>query len=245
MKAQRRRVLQAVPMLAVAAFTASTAHAATTDLVVACDTTLARPLRAVADAFRARASVTAHIFPTSSGLILPQLEREVQNDIVVTRFERLTRATETGIIAPGAARSGGWRNRLVLAAWRDAPAVSLNAVAVAACDPTPASDIDGAAVLSTASLWPKSIVGAIDTDEVLFLLASGAAPVGLLYTTDLAADARLGVMTKVPDEAYARIVYGAAVTRLARRPNPDAFVRFLAGDEATTILRAHGLEQWS
>ncbi len=245
MMAQRRQVLQAVPMLAAAAFAASAAHAATTDLVVACDTTLARPLRAVADAFRTQAAVNAHIFPTPPGLILPQLERDVQNDIVVTRLERLTRATETGIIAPGAARSGGWRTRLVLAARRDARPASLNAVAVAACDPTPASDIDGAAVLSTASLWPKTIVGAIDTDEVLYLLATGATPVGLLYATDLSADARLEVMIRVPDEASARIVYGAAVTALARRPNPDAFVRFLASDGAIAILHAHGLESWS
>src|SRR5262249_12687446 len=153
-----------------------------------CDTTLAGPLRAVADAFRARAGVTAHIFPTSPGLILPQLEREVQNDIVVTRTDRLARATDGGIIDAGAARSGGWRNRLVLATRQDARPAALDAATVAACDPTPASDIDGAAVLSAAGLRPKSIRGAIDTDEVLFLLASGAASVGLLHATDLATD---------------------------------------------------------
>jgi ABC-type molybdate transport system substrate-binding protein len=245
MQAERRRVLLAAPMLAAAAFAAANALAATTDLVVSCDTTLARPLRAVADQFRTRAGVTAHIFPTPPGLILPQLEREVQNDIVVTRFERLSRATEAGIIAPGAARSGGWRNRLVLAARHDARPASLNAVSVAVCDPTPASDFDGAAVLSTAGLWPKTIVGVIDTDEVLYLLASGVVPVGLLHATDLSADARLEVMAKVPDEAYGPIVYAAAVTRLASRPNPDAFVRFLADDEAMAVLRAHGLESWS
>ncbi len=232
-------------MLAAAAFAGSSAHAATTDLVVTCDTTLARPLRAVADAFRARAGVTAHIFSTPPGLILPQLEREVQNDIVVTRLERFSRATESGIVAAGAARSVGWRNRLVLAARRGAPPSSLNAVSVAVCDPTPGSDVDGPTVLSTAGLSPKSIIGAIDTDEVLFLLASGATPVGLLHTTDLSADPALAVFAKVPDEAYPPIVYGAAVTRLASRPNPEAFVRFLADDAATVILNEHGLESWS
>jgi molybdate transport system substrate-binding protein len=244
MAAPRRRVLQAVPILA-AAFAIPAARAATTDLVVCCDPTLARPLRAVAGAFRARAGVIVHIFPTSAGLILPQLERQVQNDIVVTRVERLSRAADAGIVAADAVRGGGWRNRLVIAARRDARPGSLSAVPVAVCDPTPASDIDGAAVLSMAGLRPKSIVGAIDTDEVIDLLASGAAPAGLVHATDLSADARLEVMEKVPDEAYAPIVYGAAVTRLARRPNPDAFVRFLGGDEGTAILRAHGLESGS
>jgi len=244
MKARRRRVLQAVSGLA-AAVAVSAARAATTDLAVSCDATLGRPLRAVAAAFRARAGVAVHIFPTASGLILPQLERAIQNDILMTRVERLSRAAETGIIAADAARSGTWRNRLVIATRQEAQPLSLNATSIAACDPTPASDIDGAAVLSTAGIFPKTIVGTIDTGEVIDLLASGAVPAGLVYATDLAGEAQLAVMTKVPNEAYAPIVYGAAVTRLARRPDPAAFVRFLDDPAAAAILRAHGLERWS
>jgi molybdate transport system substrate-binding protein len=240
----RRRLMQAVP-IAVAIAAAPAVRAATTDLVVACNTTLARPLRAVAAAFRRRSGVTAHVFSTPPGLILPQLEREVQNDIVVTEARRLASATDSGTINAGAARSGMWRNRLVLAAQRGARPASIDAVPIAACDPTPASEFDGATVLSTAGMRPKAIVGAIDTDEVLAFIASGAVPVGLLHATDLSADPRLEAISPVPDEAYGPIVYGAAVTRLARRPNPEAFVRFLAGDEAAAILRAHGLEKWS
>jgi molybdate transport system substrate-binding protein len=115
---------------------------------------------------------------------------------------------------------------------------------VAATDPTPASNLDGPAVLSTAGIRAKTIVGAIDTDEVLALIAAGAAPVGLLHATDLSADPGLEVVAKVPDEVYGPIVCSAAVTRLARRPNPEAFVHFLDTDEAAAILRAHGLEKW-
>lgn len=240
----RRRLLRTVAVLA-AIGAASTARAATTDLVVSCDTTLARSLRAVATAFRQRSGVTVHVFSTPPGLILPQLEREVQNDIVVTEVGRLTSATDSGIINADAARSGMWRNRLVLAARRGARPASIDTMPVAATDPTPASNLDGPGVLSTAGMLPKTIVGAIDTDEVLALIASGAAPVGLLHATDLSADPRLEVIAAVPDEAYGPIVYSAAVTRLARRPNPEAFVRFLTGGEAAAILRANGLEKWS
>jgi molybdate transport system substrate-binding protein len=242
MKAQRRQILKAMPMLG--AIAAAAARAATTDLVVACDTTLGRSLRAVGRAFRARAGVTVHIFPTPPGLILPQLKREVQNDIVVTETHRLSSAADSRIIA--AIPSGNhWRNRLVLAGRKDARSASMEGLTIAATDPTPACALDGPAVLSTAGLHPRAIIGAIDTDEVLDLITSGAAAVGLLHATDLAADNRLEVVAPIPDSTYAPIIYAAAVTRLARRPDPDAFVRFLASEDAAAILRAHRLERAS
>lgn len=238
MRTQRRRLLQVMPVLAALATTA-TARAATTDLVVSCDTALGRPLRAAAAAFAARSGVAVRLFPTPPGLILPQLAREVQNDIVVCTLDRLSTAVRDGILAPDAVRSGNWRNRLVLAA-RHGEAPSIETGAVAVSDVSPASELNGLAALTTAGLWPKRVVGAIDTDEVLFLLATGAADIGLLHTTDLTP--ALQVLTPIPDAAYPPIVYAAAVTKLARRPNPDAFVRFLAGEEATALLRTHGLE---
>ena len=242
MRTVRRRLLQAVPVLAAVA-TAAAARAATTDLVVACDTPLARPLRAVAEAFAARSGVRVHVFRTPPGLILPQLERAVQNDIVICTLDRLSRAVEGGIVAVDAPRAGSWRNRLVLVARRETPVAAVDAGPVAVTDVSAATEFDGVAALATAGLFPQRIIGAIDTDEVLFLLATGGAASGLLHTSDLSPE--LQVVRPLDDAAYPPLVYAAAVTKLARRPNPDAFIRFLAGDEATALLRAHGLEKWS
>ncbi len=46
----------------------------------------------------------------------------------------------------------------------------------------------------------------------------------------------------VPDEAWPPILYAATVTRLARRPDPEAFVAFLGSAEGKTALTAAGLE---
>ena len=174
------------------------------------------------------------IFATGPGLILPQLVRDIQNDIVVTQTAILAQA---GIIA--APVRAQWRNPLVIAG-RAGAATTDGAFAVT--DPSPASDIDGPALLARLAIKPARTLGAVDTDEVAFLLTTGAAQAGLLYMTDVRADARLAAIRPVPAEAQPPPLYAAAVTRLARRPNPEDFVAFLTTKEAGDILAAAGLE---
>ena len=69
------------------------------DLAVTCDTTLAPALRKVAAAYRARSGVRVFVFPTGPGLILPQLVRDIQNDIVVTQTTILDQAAQAGVVA--------------------------------------------------------------------------------------------------------------------------------------------------
>jgi molybdate transport system substrate-binding protein len=239
MTLRRRHFGLAVPWLAV---TATAARADTTDLVLACDTTLGPAMRAAGARFTARAGVRIHVFPTAPGLLLPQLLHEVQNDILVTGEAAIERATQAGLIGPGAVRSGAWRNRLVLAARHDAPPGALDDGPIAVTDPTPASDLDGPAILARMGLRPRTVLGAVDTDGVRYLLATGAARSGLLHATDLHADLSLDIIRPVPDEAWPPIIYTAAVSRLARRPNPDIFVKFLATADAIEVLRSNGLE---
>ncbi len=232
----RRRLLR-LSILAVAA-AAAPALADTTDLVVSCDTTLAPALRKVGAAYLAGSGVRVHVFPTGPGLILPQLMRDIQNDIVVTQVALLDQAAQAGIVAPDAARRT-WRNPLVIAGPRGASATDRS---FAACDPSAASDIDGPAILARLGLQPARVLGAVDTDEVVFLLTSGAAQAGLLHSTDVRADQRLEVIRPVPAEIHLPIVYAASVTRGARRPNPQGLVAFLATAEATALLTDSGLE---
>jgi molybdate transport system substrate-binding protein len=222
--------------LALAAVSAP-ALADTVDLAVTCDTTLAPALRRVAAAYKALTGVHVFVFPTGPGLILPQLVRDIQNDIVVTQTTILEQAARAGVIAP--AIGAQWRNQVVIAGPKGAAAIDR---AFAATDPTPASDIDGPAVLARLDITPSRTLGAVDTDEVAFLLTTGAAQAGLLHMTDVRADPRLAVIRPIPPEVQQPFLYAASVTRLARRPNPEGFVAFLATKEATAILTAAGLE---
>jgi molybdate transport system substrate-binding protein len=228
-----RRVL---PLLALAG-AIGPARADTVDLAVNCDTTLAPALRQAAAAYKARTGVRVFVFATGPGLILPQLVRGIQNDIVVTQTTILDQAVQAGVVA--SAVRAQWRNPLVIAGARG---VATTDRTFAAPDPSPASDIDGPALLARLGLTPSRILGAVDTDEVAFLLTTGAAQAGLLHMTDVRADERLAVIRPVPAETQPPLLYAASVTRLARRPNPEGFVAFLAAPEGTAILATAGLE---
>jgi molybdate transport system substrate-binding protein len=233
----RRRLLAGLPLLALAGVTPP-ARATEPGLVVSCDTTLAPVLRKLGRVYRLNSGVPVYVFPTGPGLILPQLVRDIQNDIVVTQIETLEQASQAGVVAASTGRKT-WRDTLVVAALRG---VSATDRTFAACDPSPASDFDGPALLASLGLMPSRVIGAVDTDEVAFLLTTGAAQAGLLHMTDVRADQRLDVIRAVPANLLPPFAYAASVTRLARRPDPEGFVAFLATSQANALLTENGLE---
>ncbi len=226
---------RALPLLGLAAAMAQ-ARADTIDLALTCDTTLAPVLRRIGSVYTARTSARVFVFPTGPGLILPQLERNIQNDILVTQTPVIEQATQQGLIADLAAPN--WRNSLVIAGRVGGSALDLT---LAATDPTPATDIDGPAVLSRLGLKPRRVLGAVDCDEVAFLIANGSAQAGLLHMTDVRVHG-LEVIQPVPAEVRTPVVYRACVTRLAGRPNPEGFLKFLATQAAMRVLAEGGLE---
>jgi molybdate transport system substrate-binding protein len=218
----------------VASFAAST----TTDLAVTCDAAAAPAVIAAAAEYRARTGVRVRVFPTSPGLVLPQLEREIQNDIIVTRIATIDQAEKEGLVQPGG-RTGPWRNRLVIAAAKRQAGPEGSFVVP---DPSPASDFDGAAVLRQLGAAPAVVLGVIDSGAVGWTLANGGARQGLLHQTEVVADRRLLAVAPVPDDAWPPILYAATVTRLARRGDPAAFLTFLGSNEGQAVLLAAGLE---
>ena len=236
----RRWLLRAVPaaaMLAVAG--RARAAASVTDLVLACDITLGPAMRAASTAYANTAGVRVDVFPTQQYLILPQLEREVQNDIVVTRVATLDAAVKAGVVAPDAIR-GAWRNRLVVAAKRGATTMSDRPIAFAAR--LSASGIDSRTILAQLQLLDGPVLGVVDTDTVVALVANGTARAGLLHMTDVRAHPALEVIREVPDDIEPPIAYAAAVTKLSSRPDPAGLIDFLVSSQGTTLLATLGLE---
>jgi len=216
---------------------ASAAQAATTDLVVHCDRPLAQPLRSIATAFLASAGVHLRVFPTAPNAIAAQLARQIQNDIVVTQPFVLAQIEANGLLAD-APRPGPWRNRLVIAARAGVQRSPLSQATIAAPDPVWGGGPDGPALLSVAGLRPARRLGTFDTDEAQTLLLAGEADYALLHATELVSG-----LEEVPTPGLdVELSYSAVLTRLARRPNPEVLLRFLAGTEAADLLRAAGLE---
>jgi len=228
----RRGFLATIPLVAMA----SVAVADTTDLSLTCDTAAAPAMRRAARTFRDCTGVRVFVHATSPGLIVPQLQRSIQNDILVTTPARLDVAEQASLVKPGG-RSATWRNRLVLATARS-PAGPQGSLA--GPDLTPASDIDGPGILRR--LGMTMTIGVIDTDSVAWLLKTGGARQGLLHQTEVSADETLQATDPVSDAAWPPILYAATVTSLARRPNPQDFVAFLSSPDGVAALRAAGLE---
>jgi molybdate transport system substrate-binding protein len=213
-----------------------TATETTTDLAVTCDAAASPAVIAAGLAYRQRAGVRVRVFPTAPGLVLPQLERQIQNDIIVTQVSTIDQAEQQGLVAPGG-RVGPWRNRLVIAT-----AGGGEADTFVVPDPTPASDIDGIAILHRLGTTTGKVLGVIDTGAVAWTLVTGGARQGLLHQSEVSADDRLRALAAVPDEAWPPIVYAATVTKLAYRGDPAAFIAFLGGAEGQAVMHAAGLE---
>jgi molybdate transport system substrate-binding protein len=233
----RRRIMLTASALIPLAM-ASEAKADTTDLAVICDLTLGAPLRSAGTAFRASAGVRIHVFPTAPGLIVPQLAREVQIDIVVAQSEVLDQAMQSGLLTTGP-RSATWSNALVVAEMMDGSGAP-DAGKFAVSELPVASGIDGTAVVARLGIDPARVVSAIDTTEVAFLLTTGSARTGVLRLTDVRADPRLRVVRTIADQP--RALCTAVITKGARRPNPAAFISFLGTEPARRLLATAGLE---
>jgi molybdate transport system substrate-binding protein len=244
MMLRRRGLLLTVPALPLAAL-ATPARAETTDLILNCDPALAAPMAAAAQLFAKTHGVLVNIFPTPPGLILPQIARHIQNDMVITSSAAIGDAVAATTIAADAPRGGQWRNRLVIAR-RAGATQSVVTGRIAVPDATPGSDMDGPAILRKLNLGPRfiwgGVWGVIDTDEVVYLLLRGQVDAGLLHMTEIRANPGLEVIATVPDSAAPPILYSIAVTKLSRRPHPEAFIAFLMAPDGVAVMQTAGLE---
>ncbi|MEQ6201413.1 molybdate ABC transporter substrate-binding protein [Sulfitobacter sp. HNIBRBA2951] len=87
--------------------------------------------------------------------------------------------------------------------------------------------------------WEAMIPHLAETDNVraaLALVAAGAAPLGVVYASDAAAEPRVSLRYAIPADTHAPIRYPAAATTDAGR----GFLDHLQSSEARAIFTAHG-----
>jgi ABC-type molybdate transport system substrate-binding protein len=226
-------------------------------VVIYCDPTLKPVLRRVGEAFTAKTGATVSVFSGPPSVNLGLLAHGTQNDLLISTAETTRAAAAAGALASGPAGVAVWRNRLVIAGARgDAAALAtMDAAGIlsrlgdgkfALTDATPAATIDGPAILGALGLnaaLADRIVPAVSTDEIGFLIQSGAARLGLCHRTDVRTDAGLAEVAVVPDSGYAPIDYCVSRTAKAWSKNIEAFEAYLASPEAVAMLGALGLER--
>ncbi len=114
---------------------------------------------------------------------------------------------------------------------------------MALVDSVPAG-VYGKASLTSLGIWDEVAPKVAQADNVraaLALVATGEAPLGIVYRTDANADDHVTVIGTFPPDTHSPIVYPAAVT--AESPHPDAaraFLDYLQGDAARAVFEAQG-----
>ena len=145
-------------------------------------------------------------------------------------------------------------NRMVLVAGNDGPTVEIGTaddvpgvaeegrIAMALVDAVPAGNY-GRATLETLGLWDDFAPRVVQADNVraaLALVAMGAAPWGIVYATDAAADSRVHVRGRFASDLHPEIRYPAAV--LEGSDTGASFLDWLEGDAASAIFDETGFE---
>lgn len=115
-------------------------------------------------------------------------------------------------------------------------------LAMALVDAVPAGQY-GKAALTALGLWPSVAPKVAQADNVraaLALVATGEAPLGIVYVTDAVAEARVHVAATFPADSHPAIVYPAALLTSAADAADRAFLDALQGPAARAIFARHG-----
>ncbi len=209
----------------------------------------------IAAAWRARTGHDVVVSLAGSSALARQIQAGAPADVFISaNADWMDRLEKDGLLVEGSRRDL-LANSIVLIAHGGnvapleiSPALDLSGLlgeerlAMALVEAVPAG-IYGKAALTRLGLWdavePK-VAQADNVRAALALVATGEAPFGIVYATDAAAEARVGVVGTFPADTHPPIVYPAAV--LDGRDNPLAgdFLAFLGGAEAAAIFAEQG-----
>lgn len=101
----------------------------------------------------------------------------------------------------------------------------------------------GRAALNKFGVWDQvkdHIAPAENVRAALNAVASGAAPLGIVYDTDAKVERRVRIVGLFPDSSHAPIIYPGAVLTAASNPNAAAFLGALTSPFEDKAIRGFG-----
>jgi molybdate transport system substrate-binding protein len=101
----------------------------------------------------------------------------------------------------------------------------------------------GKAALETLGVWDhvaSRLAQAENVRAALKLVATGEAPLGIVYRTDAAAEPAVKILDTFPAGSHPPIIYPVAVTAAAKTPGAAALLAFLKSPAAQDIFKAQG-----
>jgi molybdate transport system substrate-binding protein len=146
-------------------------------------------------------------------------------------------------------------NKIVIIAPKDSKAATLaikgddlakalagGRLSMANIDAVPAGKY-GKAALEKLGAWnavKDSIAQAENVRAALLLVARGEAPLGIVYSTDAAAEPSVKIVATFPEESHPPIIYPAALTKDSTNADAKAFLDFLRSAKARTAFEKQG-----
>jgi molybdate transport system substrate-binding protein len=123
-----------------------------------------------------------------------------------------------------------------------AKALAGGKLAMANVDAVPAGKY-GKAALEKLGAWNDAkdkIAQAENVRAALLLVARGEAPLGIVYSTDAAAEPNVKIVGTFPADSYPPVIYPAAETRESKTADAKLFLDHLKSSKARTAFEKHG-----
>ena len=101
----------------------------------------------------------------------------------------------------------------------------------------------GKAALEKLGAWTAvkdSIAQAENVRAALLLVSRGEAPLGIVYSTDAAAEPNVRIVATFPEDSHSPIIYPAALARDAKNADARSFLDFLRSAKARASFEKQG-----
>jgi molybdate transport system substrate-binding protein len=231
------------------------AAAAAADVTVFAAASLKNALDAVGAAWEAETGGRATVSYAASSALAKQIEAGAPADVFISADrDWMAYLAERGLI-DRASEVELLGNRIVLIAPAGSPAaveigegfdlaglIGDGHLAMANVEAVPAG-LYGKAALESLGVWETvadRVAQAENVRAALALVATGEAPLGIVYATDAMADTKVRLVGSFPEDTHPPIVYPAAVTAEASSAEAGAFLDFLTSETAAARFEAAG-----
>ncbi|MGI3168662.1 molybdate ABC transporter substrate-binding protein [Pseudooceanicola sp. C21-150M6] len=215
---------------------------------------LAGPLDRAAEMWWRETGHEVVISYAGSSALARQIEQGAPADVFLSANTAWMDHLEAAGLLEDASRQDLWRNNLVLISAEAGPEIAIDRdldlmgllsggrLSVALTGSVPAG-IYARQALGYLGLWEAVEPMLAEADNVraaLALVATGAAPYGVVYATDAMAEPRVHLRGQFPDGSHDPIVYPGAVIKAGSATAADDFLEYLRTVDIVAIFREAG-----
>jgi len=242
-------------LVAAAFFCGTVQSFAAEKITVFAAASLKNALDAVAKAWKAESGNESTISYASSSALARQIEQGAPADVFISAdLDWMDYLAGKKLVDP-ASVTDLLGNRIVLIAPADstvettiAPGFDIasllgdSRLAIATVDAVPAGKY-GKAALEALGVWESvkdRLAQAENVRAALALVATGEAPLGIVYRTDAAAEPKVKIVGIFPEDTHPAIIYPAGRVAASTRTEAAAFLDFLRSGTARALFASEG-----